>query len=462
MTEASGTATHGASESPPWVAVSRPGTLRAEPQEGSARVLVWVCVSAVLVLVAVAVVGVFAARKLAEREAVNDAANTADLLAEAVVQPALRDSLATSNPAAVKVMDAALHDYVKTSSIVRIKIWTQAGKIVYSDEPRLIGQTFALGAEERAVLTEPRTRADVSDLTEPENRYERGDGKLLEVYRPVWTPSGTPLLFETYAPYDEVNARSGQLWRGFAGVTVSSLLFFTALLVPILWRLLGRLRRAQRQREELLERAVDASVEERRRIAGTLHDGVVQELAATSFSLSGASARAEATDPVLAADLSSVASTLRASIGGLRSLLVDIYPASLESAGLVEALTDLAATLRSRGIDVDLDLTPDVTGLDPDGERLVFRIAQECLQNVRRHAAASHVSVLLRREDTALVLHVIDDGVGFDAAEVLDRPSEGHFGVRVLADVASDAGADLAVATAPGHGCHWRLTVPVG
>jgi signal transduction histidine kinase len=54
----------------------------------------------------------------------------------------------------------------------------------------------------------------------------------------------------------------------------------------------------------------------------------------------------------------------------------------------------------------------------------------------------------------------VDDGRGFDPDEVLARPREGHFGVRVLADVASAAGADLSVSTAPGAGCHWRLRVP--
>ena len=55
------------------------------------------------------------------------------------------------------------------------------------------------------MLASPTTHAEVSDLTRPENRYERGRGKLLEVYRPVWTPSGQPLLFETYSPYDSVS-----------------------------------------------------------------------------------------------------------------------------------------------------------------------------------------------------------------------------------------------------------------
>lgn len=446
---------------PAWVSVSRRTPARDEDDHRASPVLTWVALSAVFALVAVAVAGVFAARQLAERQAVNDAGKTADLIAEAIIQPALSDDLVRNAPAAVAALDTALQDYLARSSIVRIKIWTADGRIVYSDEARLIGETFGLGAAETAVLSDPQTRADFSDLDEPENRFERGRGKMLEVYRPVWTPSGTVLLFETYAPYDAVDARAGELWRGFAGVTVSSLLFFTILLMPILWRMFDRLKQAQRQRESLLEHAVDASLEERRRIAGTLHDGVVQELAATSFTVAGAAARADAaSDPLLGEDLRAAAATLRSSIGGLRTLLVDIYPANLESAGLADALLDLASTLRSRGITVELDLPPDRTGLDLAGERLVFRVTQECLHNVRRHAAASRVSLSLRDEGDRVVLDVADDGDGFDPETVLARPREGHFGLRMLADVASAAGADLAVATAPGRGCHWRLTVP--
>jgi two-component system, NarL family, sensor kinase len=332
---------------------------------------------------------------------------------------------------------------------------------VYSDEPRLIGQRFDLDEEERGVFARPRTVAEVSDLDKPENRYERGRGRLLEAYRPVWTPSGTPLLFETYSPYTEVDRRAGQLWRGFAGVTISSLLLFAALLIPLIWQLLTRLRTAQAQRERLLERTVEASEDERRRIAGTLHDGVVQELAATSFTVAGAAARAEASgEAALAADLTTAAGTLRDTIGGLRTLLVDIYPPTLERAGILEVLRDLAGTLRARDIAVDLTL-PDVDpGLGPDGDRLLFRIAHECLENVRRHASATHVSLVLEHTAEAVVLEIADDGVGFDAGAAMARPAEGHFGLRVLADVASQAGAELAVSSAPAAGCRWRLTVP--
>ncbi len=165
-------------------------------------------------------------------------------------------------------------------------------------------------------------------------------------------------------------------------------------------------------------------------------------------------------DGALAADLSSSAATLRDTIGGLRTLLVDIYPATLETAGLVDVLRDLAGTLRARHIEVDLSL-PDIDpGLGADGDRLAYRIARECLENVRRHASATRVRLGLVSTDDGVVLEIADDGVGFDAAAVLANPPEGHFGLRVLADVASRAGAELAVSSSPGAGCRWRLTVP--
>jgi signal transduction histidine kinase len=425
-------------------------------------VLTQVVVGALVVAIGVALAGAIASRRIAERESVTDAADITDLIAQQVVQPAMTDGLASGDPTAVAAMDHIVRARVLSPSLIRVKLWTATGRIVYSDEPRLIGQVFPLGQEERAAFARPAVHAQVSDLQRPENRFELGHGKLLEVYRPVWTPSGQPLLFETYSPYREVARRTGELWRGFAGITISSLLLLVILLLPILWRLLSRINRAQTQRELLLQRAVDASEEERRRIAGTLHDGAVQELAATSFTVAGAAENAAAMgQPGLAAKLTTAAGAVRASISGLRSLLVDIYPPSLTSAGLVPALTDLAGVLEARSIATHLVLDQDAAArLPPDEQQLVFRITRECLRNAARHADAHNVGVRLFREEHSTALEVDDDGKGFDPAAVLGNPAEGHFGLRILTDVAANAGAQLLLATAPGAGCRWRLEVP--
>jgi signal transduction histidine kinase len=424
--------------------------------------VIQVIAGALAVVIGVAVAGAFASRRVAERESVTDAAHTTDLIAQQVVQPAITNGLISGSPAALAAMDRVVRHQVLSSSLVRVKLWTATGRIVYSDEPRLIGLTFPLGSQDRAALARPAVHAEVSNLERPENKYERGRGKLLEVYRPVWTPAGQPLLFETYSPYRQVTQRTGELWRGFAGITISSLLILVTLLLPILWRLLNRISRAQSQREALLQRAVDASEDERRRIAGTLHDGPVQELAATSFAVAGAAGQAaDSGQPELAEKLTTAAGTVRASIQGLRSLLVDIYPPSLTSAGLVPALTDLTEVLAARNIATHLSLAADAAArLSPDQQQLVFRIARECLRNATRHAGARNVEVRLLRHGHCTVLEIIDDGAGFDPAPVLGKPADGHFGLRILTDVAANAGADLLLATAPGAGCRWRLEVP--
>ncbi|MCC6497984.1 MAG: integral membrane sensor signal transduction histidine kinase [Propionibacteriaceae bacterium] len=448
---------------PAWIAVSGGTRAPADLAPLNLRRLVWRLVLGALgVLVLVGVGSVVAASQLAEREAVNDAAGIADVLAEAVVQPALDEALAAGDPAAVAAFDEIARSRILSPSIVRVKLWSPQGRVVYADEPQLIGQTFPLDEDQVQALRDPTVRAEVSDLSRSENVFERGSDKLMEVYRPVWTPGGTQMLFEIYTTYEPVRERAAQLWRGLTGVMLTSLLVLFVLTVPILWRVFDRLRDVQQQREALLVRAVDASAEERRRIAASLHDGPVQDLVGTSFAVAGAAARAEALgDGSLAQDLGRAAAAVRSSIGSLRSLLVDIYPPSLSTAGLAAALGDLAAQAGSRGLRVELDLADGVPeSLPEDQQRLVHRVTQECLRNAARHAPSAAVTVSLHAADGAVTLEVVDDGPGFDAAAVLAEPKAGHFGVRVLGDLVAADGARLDLAAAPGQGTRWRLTMP--
>jgi signal transduction histidine kinase len=448
-----------------WVTVGVPeAELRAEQVVSTRRVVLQLVLGIVLVLAVVTVGGSLAARRLAEREAVHDAAAMADVLAETVVQPALTDRLVAGATGARAKFDALIRRRVLGDSVVRVKLWSPEGTVIYSDDAQLVGRTFALDPPQRAVLAHPRTEAEISGLDRDENALDRSVGdKLVEVYRPVWTPTGHELLFEIYTPYDAVSQRTSQLWRGFAGVTLTSLLLFVILLAPLLWHLLARVRRSQRQREQLLRRTVDASTTERRRIGANLHDGPVQDLAAASFAVAGAAARADATGrPDLAAELGTVSGSVRTSIRALRSLLVDIYPPSLSQAGLVAALSDLAQTVHAPGLDIRLDPGPDThLALSTEQERLVYRVAQETLRNAARHAGPCTVVVSLHRESESVLLDVVDDGTGFDATAALAEGQPGHFGLRLMADLVADAGATLEVASAVGRGTHWRLRIDV-
>jgi len=415
--------------------------------------------AAIVVLCLVAIAGSIVSRRTAESQSVHEAAELTDVLGASVVQPVLTDAMANNPAAASAALDGVVRSRVLSDSVVRVKVWTPQGRIIYSDESRLVGMSFPLDDSALAVLATPQTRAEVSDLRAPENRFERSQGKLLEVYRPVWTPSGAPLLFETYFRYDTVKDRASELWRGFVGIMLSSLGVIFVLLLPLVWTLFAKIRRGQAQREALMQRALDASLEERQRIAATLHDGAVQELAAASFAVAGgAETAASRGDTALAAELRDAAGAVRTSMGGLRSLLVDIYPPALRSAGLPAALRDLVATMAGRGPAVVLDVDDDAAAaLLPDEQEAAFRIAQELLRNVVHHARAEHVSVSLKRQGASVQLTVADDGAGFDPSQTATGD---HFGLRLITDLATAIGADLRVRTAPGHGTTWRLSVP--
>jgi two-component system, NarL family, sensor kinase len=452
----------------PWVLLTDEGAPRpARRQPPSTRRVVGQFIGAsLLAAIVLLIVSVVVSRQAAKDEAISDARRTADVLAEGVIAPNVSDSLLRGDPAAVARLDRVVKGPIDGTSIVRVKIWTGAGKIVYSDEPRLIGSQYNLSEDDAAVLRTGATEAEISDLSRPENRFERSQGRLLEVYRPIHTPSGTPLLFETYSRYTAVTSRSSDIWRKFAPITIGVLLLLQLVQLPLAWRMTRQIRDAQRDREALLQRAVDASDQERRRIAGALHDGVVQDVAGASFVLAGAidqlqptrvdtKSRSQAVDGLRRALVA-----IRESIGGLRSMLVEIYPPSLHSSGLGTAIGDLISGMAARDIAVDCDV-PDDIELPADVEGLVFRIVQESLRNISKHAQASAVRITLEQEPRAVTLTIADDGVGLDTAGLQDKARVGHFGLRVMTDLAANAGASLAVSSNAGAGTWLRLTVPL-
>jgi signal transduction histidine kinase len=338
---------------------------------------------------------------------------------------------------------------------VRVKLWSQDGRIVYSDEPRLIGNRYRLAADDLEALRTGKVVAELSDLSRPENRYERPKGKLLEVYLPVHTPSGRPLLFESYLRYSSVVADGRDIWRSFAPALLAALVLLWLLQVPPALSLARRLRRDQHDREALLLRAIEASDAERRRIAADLHDGVVQDLAGIAM---GLAARADRARGETATGLRAAADGTRESMRRLRSLLVEIYPPNLSTTGLEPALSDLAAPLAARGLSTRVEVDSALE-LDPEAEQLVFRTAQEALRNVLAHAGASRAEVRLRGEGDHATLVVADDGRGFTPGQAERRRTEGHLGLDLLRDRARDLGGRLTVESEPGRGTTVQLEI---
>lgn len=406
----------------------------------------------VLVIVLVTGAGYFVIRRIAVDRAIEDARQLT-LLSSRVVEQRVSngilkgDAFATGQVATV-INDAVLHD-----PIVHVKLWGPDGTILYSDEPKAIGKKYASGAQELAELGKDETSAEISDLTAPENTYEEGSGPLLEVYTPIETPGGDKLLFETYQRYSSIDEQRQQLLRSFLPVLVIALIALALLLIPLGWILARRLQRSAREREEALQRSLDVSDRERRRIAGDLHDGPVQELAGLSMRLS---ASAESTaDPAQQQVLRESATAVRGSVRTLRSAIVGVYPPNLEASGLGPALEDLTSRLRHEGLAVSLDVS-DPAGYGSVVDQLLYRVCQEALRNVEKHAGASQVFVSVGRDDGSAVLTVTDDGRGIPA----EAAGEGHMGLQIVDDLVRDAGGTLAVAPGPSGGTVVRVEVP--
>jgi two-component system, NarL family, sensor kinase len=396
-------------------------------------------------------------RSLAQDEALRDARQFAELAGQGIVEPAIEPALLDGNAAAIDAVDRIVNERVLGERVVRVKLWDGNGRIVYSDEPRLIGSSFPLDDAKREVLSADTTRAELSDLEGPENRFEQGLGDLYEVYLPVRASDGTQLLFETYQRRSAVAATGRRIWVPFAALLLASLVLLWLVQVPLAWRLGRRLQRTQEEREALLVHAVEASDDERRRIAADLHDGPVQDLAGISYSLSAA-AEAEGS-PRTRETLRAAAAGTRGAMRRLRSLLVEIHPPNLRASGLEAALGDLVAPLRARGLEAELAVEPNV-GLTEDEERLVYRAAAEAVRNVQRHANATRVTVTLAANGAATRLEVTDDGAGFSPEEREHRREQGHVGLSLLEELAARSGAELDVRSSPGAGTTFALELP--
>lgn len=394
------------------------------------------------------------AHRAAAEEAVADARATTEVLAHSVAEPALPRGLVTGDAAAIDRFDRQVLDRLLVGDVDRVKIWTADGHIVYSDETRLIGDVFPLGEEEREVLEGGSTEAEVSDLSRPENRYERDTGGLLEVYTRIESPEGDPLLFEAYYSAEAIATRQEQVFAQFRPITLTALGMVVLVATGLLWLLTRRLRRSAEEREHLLRAAVDASDAERVRIARDLHDGVVQDLAGASFTVS-AVARSNGLPDAARSGLETAGESLRTSLRGLRSLMVEIYPPDLHAEGLGAALDDLLAPAAAAGITASARVT-DAERASDDAVALVWRVAQEAVRNALRHSGARTLTVTVDGVGDSLVLVVEDDGRGFDPGR---RPGAEHFGLRGLDGLIAEAGGRLDVRSAPGAGTTIRLEV---
>jgi signal transduction histidine kinase len=218
------------------------------------------------------------------------------------------------------------------------------------------------------------------------------------------------------------------------------------------------LRQADAERLELLSRLVNAQEEERQRIASDLHDDAIQKVTAASMRLD----MLAMAHPELSDDDAFVKAkaTVYASIESMRHLMSELRPYVLDRDGLGPALRQLLQ--EDFGLDggPDYELSDDLSAEPPEVARVVlFRIAQEALTNVRKHAGASNVHVELREEAGGYLVRVTDDGAGFVTGIRPDSASR-HIGLRSMRHRAEQAGGTCTVESSPGEGTGVEIWLP--
>jgi two-component system, NarL family, sensor kinase len=424
-----------------------------------ARAVLAFAMTGLVVLALVGFAGVLVMRRLGTDQAIRQAERIALVAGHGVVEPRLTGGILRGDSASLLAIDELVSGGVIRGPIARVTIRDADGRVLYADQPDAIGSTIELRPSEQEAL---RTgSATTSEGDEQESGGEFPDlGPLLEVSLPVTTPGGEVLLFQASIPRDAVSATAEQLWRAFLPVLAVALVALALVQIPLALRLARQVRASQEERELLVRRAIESSDLERRRIAGDLHDGPIQQLAGLSMSLAATADSVATTDPV-AAPLREAAAAARRSVRVLRSALMGIYPPDLRRAGLATALTDLSAPLMERGIATEMDVPPDLD-LPPDVEALLYRASREALRNVERHSRAERVRVRVRSEHGVALLEVEDDGIGFSSERGGPARADGHIGLPLLHDLAGDSGGTLVVNSAVGGGTKVRMEVPFG
>jgi PAS domain S-box-containing protein len=214
---------------------------------------------------------------------------------------------------------------------------------------------------------------------------------------------------------------------------------------------------AELERERaLLAHLVDAGEEERGRIANAIHDDSIQAITAAGMRLQ--ILRRSLDDPEQLRLLEELEQTIQLSITRLRHLLFELHPPALDTEGLSAALEMYLRETRAEGstdhkLEDNLSVQPP-----PQVRKILYRIAQEILANVRKHAQAANATIVLDQRDYGYRVRVSDDGVGFSPKEL--KPVPGHLGLGAMRDRAALAGGWLRIDSTPGSGTTVEVWIP--
>lgn len=215
------------------------------------------------------------------------------------------------------------------------------------------------------------------------------------------------------------------------------------------------LQAADRHRRALLNRLVHAEEDERRRVAGEIHDDPLQILSVLTMNLDLVARQVD--DPATLSDIADARQSARTAIASLRELIFTLHPPALDQQGLGAALEDQLEKMREEsGVDFALENRL----VDEPGEEIrsiAFRVAREALTNIRKHAHARHVEVSLGESAETLIVRITDDGDGFDSASIAPE----QLGLTLMRERVELANGSIWIDSRPGDGTRIEYRLPL-
>jgi signal transduction histidine kinase len=228
--------------------------------------------------------------------------------------------------------------------------------------------------------------------------------------------------------------------------------------------LFDSVRMQQRNLERFLKKSLTAQEDERRRISSELHDGLAQWLVSASYGMQLCEAYLTSSrqDDTLT-EIKRTNNILNQSVKELRRIILDLHPIALAELGLIEALRrQVEGFNRESGAECDFRIVGGMGNLSLIQEVSIYRIILEAMNNIRKHARAAHVDLVLKFDLEYAIVDISDDGLGFDLSEALsDKGAKSSIGLITMKERAEMLGGKMQVETAPGDGTRIFVKLPV-
>jgi signal transduction histidine kinase len=444
-----------------------------------------------LVSLAVVVVGGAAVAwvlgQLIETSAINRTTSVTALYVESFVAPELQSLASTSSLTQPEIdsLQSLITNSPVGQRIVAFRIWSTDGRILYSPNPDLMGRRFAMDGD-RGMAAQGVVTGDISNLTDPENLYERQHwSHLLEIYLPIRASRSSLIIAvaELYQLPDELEAEVNHdqlvAWGLVAGAALLAYLALARVVHQGSEKIISQdseLRERVRELSGLLDqnaglhdrlrraaaRTTALNELERRRIGSDLHDGPSQTLALAlaMLRLDAVEGRLEESGHGDDENLGSVRGALADALAEMRIIAAGLRTPELDRAKPAEIVQRAVADHERRA---RTGASVDITGIParaPLATKIaLYRILSEALSNAARHGQGAGVTVTVTGStDAQMMAEVSDEGPGFD---VRRRPRRGHLGLAGMRERAELLGGRLEIESRIGAGTRIRAYLPI-